>query len=215
MEQPFLLSSSKSKIVSLLLQGSKTAAEIALALKIQTSAARKHLEDLQANGIVSQEFRRAELGRPKKFYGLTENGKELFPRRYDAILNAVLSKLGQREGRGSVEPLMGDIAKDLAKTMSGKADRERIERVSEGLNELGFQASIKEDPKGFVVISENCPLLKTATLQSELVCESLHETLLKKTLGATVVNRESWILSGDSYCKHVLPKPMKPSTKPN
>src|ERR671922_9050 len=65
-------------ILNLLLDGSKTAGEIADKLHIQKSAIRTHLGSLQAEQTVKSYFRVERLGRgrPKKVYEITESGRE-------------------------------------------------------------------------------------------------------------------------------------------
>jgi DeoR family suf operon transcriptional repressor len=79
-------------ILNLLLDGSKTAGEIADKLHIQKSAIRTHLGSLQAEQTVKSYFRVERLGRPKKVYEITESGRELFPRRYDMILSLLIQE---------------------------------------------------------------------------------------------------------------------------
>jgi predicted ArsR family transcriptional regulator len=57
----------KSMILNLLLDSSKTAGEIADKLEIQKSAVRIHLESLQLEQVVRSYFRIERLGRPKKY----------------------------------------------------------------------------------------------------------------------------------------------------
>ncbi|HJS81410.1 MAG TPA: ArsR family transcriptional regulator, partial [Nitrososphaera sp.] len=71
----------KQRILDLLLASPKSAGEVAEALQIQKSAARVHLEALQSQQAVRSKFRIERMGRPRKVYELTEEGRELFPRK--------------------------------------------------------------------------------------------------------------------------------------
>ncbi|HKG89804.1 MAG TPA: ArsR family transcriptional regulator, partial [Nitrososphaeraceae archaeon] len=88
----------KMAILNLLLEGSKTAGEIADKLKIQKSAVRGHLELLRAEQAIRSYFRVQGLGRPSKVYEITESGRELFPRKYDLILSLILQSIETAEG---------------------------------------------------------------------------------------------------------------------
>ncbi len=208
MTDPSLLGESRTKILERLLARNTTAAEIASALAVQVSAARKHLEQLQRLGLVGEEFRKGHVGRPKKFYYITDKGKELFPRKYDMILNEVVAKLVEHQGSDYAESLMNRIAEDKARAMNlaGPAGKRSSQHILQSLNELGFDADIKEDKGHYVVTSRNCPLLKTAQAHREIICRGLHEELLKSALGASEAHRENWIVEGDSYCKHIVSK---------
>ena len=56
----------KEKVLELLLDGPKSAGEVAEKLQIQKSAARVHLESLQSSQAVRSKFKIEKMGRPKK-----------------------------------------------------------------------------------------------------------------------------------------------------
>jgi predicted ArsR family transcriptional regulator len=58
----------KEKILGYLLEGPKSAGEVAAKLQIQKSAARVHLESLQSLHAVKSKFKIEKMGRPKKVY---------------------------------------------------------------------------------------------------------------------------------------------------
>jgi DeoR family suf operon transcriptional repressor len=204
-----LLGPTRAQILALLLGQAKTAKDVAESLKIQVSAARKHLERLRELGLVSEEFQKAEMGRPKKLYALTEKGKELFPRQYDMLLNETLGQLAREKGIEYPESIMNKIADDIAQREgSGQVTTaEKARKLVRLLDELGFEASLKKNQDAFVFTSSNCPLLKTAEAHQEIVCRGFHEELLKRYLSASQVKRETWIVDGDLYCTHKIPKP--------
>jgi predicted ArsR family transcriptional regulator len=209
MGDPTLLGPKRARILGLLLAQTRTAKETAESLKIQVSAARKHLERLRELGLVDEQFQKAEMGRPKKLYALTEKGKELFPRQYDLLLNETLAQLAKDKRPEFPESIMNQIADNIArKEAPGQGTRgEKAEKLSRLLDGLGFQASLKKNQDTYVFTSSNCPLLKTAEAHQEIVCRGFHEQLIKKYLNATHVKRESWIIDGDPYCTHTIPKP--------
>src|SRR5437867_5714536 len=181
-----LLGSSKAKILHLLAAKARTANDIASDLHMQASAARKHLEHLVKLGIVEDEFQTARIGRPKKVYALSEKGREMFPRRYDTILNHLVERLAKVESPSYAESLMKMIGKEIAEKIDDH-DLTRDQHASHvltELNRLGFESSVKRDSKGLTVISRNCPLYKTALAHQEVICRGLHGELLKTSLGA-------------------------------
>ncbi len=103
----------KEKILELLLDGSKSASEVAERLQIQKSAARVHLESLQSLGAVRSKFNIGKMGRPKKVYELTEKGREFFPRKYDLFLNLVLDKIAGKKGEGEAREILNQLQKIL------------------------------------------------------------------------------------------------------
>ncbi len=201
-----LLGPSKTKILHLLRIEEKTASSIALTLQIQVSAARKHLEQMTSLGLAAETFQKGTVGRPKKFYRLTENGREMFPRAYDVLLNNLTAQLVQRQGPDYAESVMRDMAKDAARSLDGHDlhGSELMKHVQKALNQSGFEASLTNNDGSLTVISRNCPVRKVAFKQGEIVCRGYHAELLKAALGGENVERQEWIVDGDSYCKHTV-----------
>src|SRR5690242_5042087 len=113
-EQRRLSGDTKQRILEILLEGPRSLGEITDKLQIQKSAVRVHLESLQAEKAVESHFKIERLGRPRKIYMLTENGRELFPRRYDLILSLVLKKITDTNGKEQARKIIESIADDLA-----------------------------------------------------------------------------------------------------
>jgi len=206
MADPSILGPTRARIVALLLVRPRTAKDVAEILKIQVSAARKHLERLGEFGLVEDQFQRAELGRPKKLYALTEKGKELFPRQYDMLLTETIAQLAKEKSPEYPESIMNKIADGVVEReglIEGNRG-EKAEKLVKLLDGLGFEASLKKSEDSLVFVSSNCPLLKTAEAHREIVCRGFHEQLLRKSLGTLQVKRESWIVDGDSYCTHTI-----------
>ena len=201
-----LLGGTKSKILHELRERDQTARDVAARLRVQVSAARKHLERLKELGLVEEQFVRQGPGRPKKLYLLTDAGKELFPRRYDAILNAVLARITRDRGGDYAEQLLSNVADDTVKDigLSGTNGRARLNRLIAGLNDLGFDASVQRRDSNRTITSRNCPILRVARAQREIVCRGFHAELIRKATGAATIQRGKWIVDGEPVCTHVI-----------
>jgi len=201
-----LLGGTKAKILHELRAGDQTARDVAAHLRVQVSAARKHLERLKELGLVEDRFVRRGPGRPRKFYVLTEAGKELFPRRYDAILSAVLARIARDRGEEYAEHVLRNIADDIFKDMKldGMTGRAGLNRLMAALNNLGFEATVQRRDSTPTITSRNCPVLRVARAHREVVCRGLHAEIIRAAMGATTVHRGKWILDGDPVCTHVV-----------
>jgi DeoR family transcriptional regulator, suf operon transcriptional repressor len=204
-----LLGRTKSKILDELRAGDQSARDMAAYLQVQVSAARKHLERLKELGLVAERFVREGPGRPRKLYGLTETGRELFPRRYDAILNAVLAHIARDRGSEYAEYLLRNVASDAVKDMklSGTRGRARLNRLIASLNELGFEATAQTRESARTITSRNCPILRVAQAHREVVCRGFHAELIQRAIGAATVRRGKWIVDGDPVCTHFFSEP--------
>lgn len=224
------LGDTKRRIMDLLLDGPGTAAEIAEKLEIQKSAARIHLESLQAEYIVKSSFKSKRLGRPRKVYELSEFGRELFPRRYDLILNRVLEKIVEKEGKEVANGIIESIADDMAAGIRDKIGKSSNGSLKDSLailnsesDKLGFASSLvagtegkaaggQSDTDGYSILSKNCILAKVATENQEAICHRLHSRIIAKSLDGGhdigIELRECMAL-GDTFCRHVITEKRK------
>jgi predicted ArsR family transcriptional regulator len=187
--------------------GKRTAKYLAEVLNIQVSAARKHLEAMTELEIVKEEFVQHGIGRPKKFYCLTDNGHELFPRQYERILCGILGKLNSDGPTG--ESLVKEVAYEIAREINiVEQDNNlmKIENLSKALNDFGFDTTFEETGTSFVITSHNCPLYKAAMKHQKIVCHGLHDEIIKAALDTRDVRLERCLTRGDNVCKHVIEK---------
>jgi predicted ArsR family transcriptional regulator len=218
------LGDTKRKIMDLLLDAPRTAAEVAGELKIQKSAARIHLESLQADDIVKSSFKSRRLGRPRKVYELTEFGRELFPRRYDLILNHVLEKIAKEEGKERAARIIESIADDMAADIRDKIEKsggqgslkESLAILNSESDKLGFASSLvvgaedkaaggQNDPESCSILSKNCILARVATENQEAICHGLHDRIIAKSLdNRHGVELKECMALGDAFCRHII-----------
>ncbi len=204
-----LLGDTRAWIVDVLLEGAKTTHQLADILKIHHTAVRAHLEGLERNGLVIAEFRNEGVGRPKKYYALTDDGRELLPRRYQLMLEIILQNLLKTHGRQEVETLMRAVARDLAGKLtvaaSGSPLDDRVKKAVEALNELGFRASLSREDGQLTIIRTSCVFQKTAASHHDLVCQVFDQELLNASLaGDARIELVQSQAKGDCVCKHVV-----------
>jgi DeoR family transcriptional regulator, suf operon transcriptional repressor len=212
------LGETKEKILELLLDGSKSAGEVAERLLIQKSAVRVHLESLQSLRAVRSKFKIEKMGRPKKVYELTEKGREFFPRKYDLFLNLVLDKIAGKMGKAEAREIIESIAEDIASGIRSKIDKNNHDRdlehslkiINDASNQMGFASSLGRDEKdsSFYIQSKNCILHKVASNNQEMICHGLHDKIISKSLegnnpDARVELKECMAL-GNEYCRHIV-----------
>ena len=212
------LGDTKELIINLLLEGSKTAGEIADKLKIQKSAIRTHLESLQAEQSVISYFKIERLGRPRKVYELTESGRELFPRKYDLILSLILQKIESTEGHEYMKKIVESIADNMAHGIHDKIKKssssleESVRILNSVSNEMGFMSSFyKEDDNNssstYSIVSRNCIVHKIAIEHQDAICHGFHDRLIQKSLDGKInakVELKECIALGDKYSRHII-----------
>jgi DeoR family transcriptional regulator, suf operon transcriptional repressor len=218
-EEVVNLGETKERILELLLDGSKSAGEVAERLQIQKSAARVHLESLQSLRAVRSKFKIEKMGRPKKVYELTEKGREFFPRKYDLFLNLVLDKIAGKKGQAEVREIIESIAEDIASGIRAKINKKNnhnanhdleqsLKIINDATNQMGFASSLERDEKddSFYIQSRNCILHKVASANQDMICHGLHDKIISKALegnkpDARIELKECMAL-GNEYCRH-------------
>ena len=211
----------KEKILKLLLDSPKTSGEIADKLKIQKSAVRSHLESLQSEKAVISYFKLnvERLGRPGKVYELTENGRELFVRKYDEILSLVLKKISERSGQDELRKIVESTADEIAEDIKYRIQKngntenmdERLKKFNSVSNEMGFMSSLNKEKNGsFSITSKNCILHRIALKNQDIICHGLHDRLIMKSLNGKKsdisVELKDCIALGNNFCKHIIMK---------
>ncbi|MFL6455435.1 MAG: helix-turn-helix transcriptional regulator [Nitrososphaeraceae archaeon] len=208
----------KQRILEILLEGPKSLGEITSKLQIQKSAVRVHLESLQAEKAVESHFKIERLGRPRKIYRLTENGRELFPRRYDLVLSLILKKISETDGQEQTKKLVESVADDIAASIRYEIEKcgslgnfeESLKILNSVSNHMGFASIRKEDDNKFSIQSKNCILHKVAVSHQNIICHGLHDRMIIKSLhglekksGLSVELKEC-IALGDSFSRRVV-----------
>jgi DeoR family transcriptional regulator, suf operon transcriptional repressor len=211
------LGETKERILELLLDGSKSAGEVAERLQIQRSAARVHLESLQSLRAARSKFKIEKMGRPKKVYELTEKGREFFPRKYDLFLNLVLDKIAGTKGEGEAREIIESIAEDIASDIRAKIDKnnhsgdleQSLKIINDASDQMGFASSLGREEKdnSFYIQSKNCILHKVASNNQDMICHGLHDKIISKSLegnsDARIELKECMAL-GNEYCRHIV-----------
>jgi Predicted transcriptional regulator len=90
----------KQEILQLLLKhGELKAQTLADSLQITPQAIRRHLNELESEGLVSYTSEVAGMGRPQHIYRLTKKGRDRFPAGYDQFTLSFLDTLAESLGR--------------------------------------------------------------------------------------------------------------------
>lgn len=193
----FLLEGTKERALELLRLRAFTAKELAEALGISRVAVQKHLQDLEARGLVLSELRRCpSRGRPYRVYRARDEAKP-----YVALCADMLSGLERVLGKeGAVEFLKGRYLKDLAAL--GLEDlplRARLERLAEFLRVRGYEAEVEEGEGVLYLCQRRCPKLALSQAHGTL-CQA--ELLAYQEALALPLVREERIAEGGACCRY-------------
>ncbi len=185
------------------------AKQLAARMGLSLNAARHHLKELEAQGLVQYELEHHGVGAPAFAYRLTPAGEALFPRRYQETLTALLDSLVEQEGRetaiGLLESHLSGLARRLREDLKNATPAERLQAVAQVRSEQGYMAEAAGGESGGTLTEHNCAIQAVAERFPEICAAEAR--FLSEVLGAEVDRREH-ILSGCSACEyHVRFKP--------
>jgi DeoR family suf operon transcriptional repressor len=180
-----------------------TAKELAARLGVSLNAARHHLKELEAEGLVRYERSHRGVGAPAFSYRLSAAGEALFPRRYQETLTALLDQIVEREGRdaavGLLDAHLAGLAARLRGELQGMSPDQRLAAVARVRSEQGYMAEASTGAAGSVLTEHNCAIQAVAERFPEICAAEAR--FLAEVLGAEVDRREH-ILSGCAVCEY-------------
>lgn len=183
------------------------AKELAAAFGLTPNALRRHLKELESEGLVTCARQVRGVGGPVLAYSLTEAGEALFPRAYESTLESLLEAVRAQRGADGVVELFREQWERVAG--GAKADlaalplEERAQLLSELLTSHGYMAeSTAEGGDGDALIREHNCVLRAVAERFPEVCVA-EERFLAEVLGA-VVERRKHIASGASCCEYCV-----------
>jgi DeoR family transcriptional regulator, suf operon transcriptional repressor len=198
------LEGTRGRILNLLRRSAMTANELAAELGVTHNAVRNHLVVLQREGLVREAGLRRSGTRPAVVHQLVPRADSVFSRAYIPFLAQLLSVLGERMSRRTLDQVMRTVGSRLAAEWPRLRGglRQRIEAASGLLEELGALTEIEERARVFVIRGYGCLLAEAVHGRPE-VCRAM-ESLLSELLEAPV--RECCERGEHPRCCFEIPK---------
>ena len=183
-----------------------TAKELAAEFGLTPNALRRHLKELETEGLVGCSRQVRGVGGPVLAYSLTDAGEALFPRSYDTTLTTLLDNVRAQSGTDGVVQL---FRAQWERVASGAPDElallpleERAQLLAELLTSHGYMAEATSTTGGEALIKEHNCVLRAVAERFPEVCVA-EEKFLAEFLGA-VVERRTHIASGASCCEYCV-----------
>jgi DeoR family suf operon transcriptional repressor len=185
-----------------------TAKELAEQFGVTPNALRRHLKELEGEGMVRYQREVRGVGGPVFAYSLTERGEALFPRAYDEALSRVLETVREQQGADGVVALFRqqwDAIVGAAKPELEKLPLpERAQLLAELLSSQGYMAEADAQSTDAATIREHNCVLRSVAERFPEVCAA-EARFLEEMLDATV-KRRAHIASGASCCEYCIQK---------
>ncbi len=187
-----------------------TAKELADRFGVTANALRRHLKELEVEGLVQYRREIRGVGGPIFAYSLTAAGEALFPRAYESALEQALEHVREVEGTDGIVRLFWRRWERIAESAKPELARlpvtERAHRLAELLTSLGYMAEAVDAPGSAegstqTLHEHNCAIRFIAERYPE-VCEA-EERFIEAVLGAEVT-RQAHIAKGANSCSYCI-----------
>lgn len=206
--------STKEDILNYLLRSDQaTAQELADLLEISPQAIRRHLKDLETEGLIEHRAVQVGMGRPQYYYQLSKQGRDRFPNRYGEFAVSFLDTLVETVG----EKQVGEV---LKKQWQRKADeyrqrigsgsiQARVKKLVELRREEGYMAELHPvnhngyaDSEQFVLAEHHCAIAEVAESYPTVCGHELE--MFSAILPDCAVERTQWINNGEHSCGYLI-----------
>ncbi len=180
-------------------------------LGVSRQAARMRLERLAAEGLVRDSTERAGVGRPRRFWSLTEQGHACFPDAHAQTMVALIEAVREEFGETGLDRLVARrecaITAAYQRALEGLSGLEdRLARLASMREAEGYMAEWRRLDDGTCLLIENhCPICAAAK-----VCQGFcggELTLFERLLAPARVERIEHILLGARRCAYRVVPP--------
>lgn len=201
-----LLKGTRRNVVLLLRSQARTVRELSEALDLTRNAIRSQLSKLERDGLAEVVDRRPTERKPEHVYGLTDRAEQLFPKSYDAVLNALVSVLAEEKSPGEMNRILREVGRRLAWSYKphqlDDAPAHRLERAREALEDMGGLPEVREDGDTYRLEGVSCPLASVVEAHGERTCDLARAFL--EELTELPVERQCQIEGGCAHCRFVV-----------
>ncbi len=192
-----------------------TAKELAEQFGLTPNALRRHLDTLEAEGLVRYRREVRGVGAPVHAYSLSESGEALLPRGHADVLTAVLESVRETAGSEGVVALIrrqwAHLVEQVSPRLAELPLHERAQLLAELRSSQGYMAEATCADDRVVIREFHCAIRDVAERFPE-ICAAEQE-FVEQMLG-TPVERTCHMLAGCSSCAYTVRHPSPESIRP-
>lgn len=206
--------STKQDILNYLLKQSQASAqELAGALNVSPQAIRRHLKDLESDGLIEHEAIQASMGRPNFVYHLSREGRDRLPDRYDEFALSLLNTLAETVGHDQVGTILRKQwerkAEEYRERLGTGSIAERVANLVKLRQAEGYMAewyAVDESESAanskFIVTEYNCAISHIAESFPSVCGHELE--MFAAALQDCTVERTHWLVNGEHRCGYLI-----------
>lgn len=205
--------STKEDILRYLLkQEQSTAQQLADHFEISPQATRRHLKDLEDEGLIEHETVQVGMGRPNHIYKLSKAGRARFPNRYDEFAVSLLDILADTIDRTQFNDILRKQwerkALEYRDLVGTGTLQERVMRLVELRKAEGYMAeyhlvdAADSDHPRYIITEYNCAISHIAETFPTVCGHELEMFAL--ALEGCKVERTHWMVNGEHQCGYLV-----------
>jgi len=180
-----------------------TADELSAQLAITRNAVRQHLASMKNDGLVKKGITRASGGRPEQLYVLSDKGHECFPRHYAWFAQLLIESVQQDTGAEGLSDRLSKMGELVSKQLRAQHPElvsrgEKIHKLTEVMEQLGYNAHSSSSDKADVIEADNC-VFHTLALTNPNICQ-FDLALISAFTDSAVVHQEC-MAKGGNICR--------------
>jgi DeoR family transcriptional regulator, suf operon transcriptional repressor len=207
-------STKQDLLLHLLKQGQATAQELAQDLAVSPQAIRRHLKDLQSEGLVVFQSKSQGLGRPQYVYQLSPKGRDRFPNQYDrfvvSFLDTLVENLGYHQAGEILQQHWQRKSLEYRNQIGPGSLPERVAKLVELRRQEGYMTEFYalEAEEKIILTEHNCAIAQVAN-SFPAVCG--HELeMFAAALTDCQVERTHWMIDGEHRCGYAISTTLAP-----
>jgi DeoR family transcriptional regulator, suf operon transcriptional repressor len=207
--------STKQEILDhLLKRGQATAQELAEWLGISPQGIRRHLKDLETDGLIVFKNIQSGMGRPQHVYCLSREGRDRLPNRHDDFALDLLDTLAKTVGPDGMQSILRQQwqrkAIEYQRELGEGSLSERVAGLVRLRQAEGYMAEfypIPEDAEPnsatqFILTEYNCAISHVAESFPSVCGHELE--MFAVALQDCQVERTHWIVNGEHRCGYLI-----------
>ena len=184
-------------------RGHMTAQQVADVFGVTSMGARRQLETAEQAGLVHFDDRAGGVGRPGRWWSLSNAGHARFPDRHGDVLVQLLDQVRAQFGADGMEQLISAREAQMQQAYGTElAAKNSVEEKLEALVELrtreGYMAELRRIDDGWELVEHHCPICAAAT-QCQSFCRS-ELNLFRQLLPGVQLERSEHLLSDGERC---------------
>ncbi|NEO77189.1 iron-sulfur cluster biosynthesis transcriptional regulator SufR [Moorena sp. SIO4G3] len=216
---PTQQTSTKRDILQYLLKQDRARAqELATAIGVSPQAIRRHLKELEAEGLIEYKAVQSGMGRPQHIYHLSPQGRDRFPHHYGefsvSLLDTMTETLGREQTSTILQKQWQRKAQEYRECIGNGTVRERVAKLVELRRLEGYMAEWHTLDNGnlnngvreqYILTEYNCAISNVAESYPSVCGHELE--MFAAVLPDCTVERTHWLNNGEHQCGYLIKGP--------